>query len=213
MEPRRAAILLSLASLLALLAWWLTRRLDPPAAERATLPVPPVAEPRLRAPTPPPAPAVHLPQLRAGPGDEEAEPSGPTNIPPGTPRARLAASGKLAFTVIEEYAESFRACFEEHRGEDPDLPEQALLEFTIRAEPRDAGEPFGTVSQVQVLTGGADYEGMEHSAFESCCAEAVVELELDPPGGRAGGQARFGLTIDLIEGEIVGAPKGPIQAE
>jgi hypothetical protein len=214
MELRRALVLLSLIGLLIGLAWWFASQPDAPPASSEPSEPPERPAPRARAEAPAPvAPSVHLPQLRAGPEDDQGAGPGPTNLPPGTPRARIAASGKLAFTVIEEYAEAFRACYEQHGTADPDLPAQALLEFTISAEPRDTGDQYGTVREVQVLTGGPDYELMEHNAFEFCCTEAVIELELDPPGGRGGGEARFGMTIDLATGEIVGAPKGPIQAD
>jgi hypothetical protein len=205
---------------LLLLAWWLLRPADrgPEAPAQGLAPVSEaepasITGPRSLASRPGVSPAVHLPQLQAGPDDIDPERRGPSNLPPGTPRTRLAASGKLAHYVIEEYAESFRECFEQHGASDPDLPTRVLLEFTISAEPIDTGDPVGTVTDVQVLTGGADYELSEHAAFEGCCAQAVTELELDPPGGRRGGQMRFGMTIDLDQGELVDEARGAGQAQ
>lgn len=219
MKPRiPIAVLVGLA--LALLAWWLLRPpagVDPSGAQAELQP--PVSGPAalpgsIRSSAPRgDLPAVHLPQIHVAPDDIDPERRGPGNLPPGTPRTRLAASGKLAHYVIEEYAESFRECFEEHQGADPELPTRVLLEFTITAEPIDTGEPHGVVSDVQVLTGGADYELTEHADFEGCCAVAVQALELDPPGGRRGGQMRFGMTIDLDQGELVDEARGAGQAQ
>jgi len=158
-------------------------------------------------------PAVHLPQIQEAPDDIDPERRGPSNLPAGTERTRLAASGKLAHYVIEEYADSFRECYEQHLAADPELPDRALLEFTIDAEPRDTGNQYGQVREVQVLTSGPDYELMEHNNFEFCCTAAVIELELDPPGGRKGGSMRFGMTLDLATGDLVDENRGQGQAQ
>ena len=161
---------------LLLLAWWLIR----PSAHGPS-PTEPAGQVARTTPTsedgtdrpqrslgPGVSPVVNLPQLLAGPDDIDPERRGPSNLPPGTQRTRLAASGKLAHYVIEEYADSFRECYEQHAAQDPDIPTRALLEFTITAEPRDTGDQFAQVTQVQVLTGGADYDLMEFGAFEGC---------------------------------------------
>ena len=219
MNPRiLIAVLVAVA--LALLAWWLLRApvSSGPDPEQAQ-PTPPSSAtaglPSARTPASErgAVPAVHLPQIQTGPDDIDPERRGPSNLPPGTQRTRLAASGRLAHYVIEEYADSFRECFEQHSAADPEIPTRALVEVTITAEPIDTGDPYGMVTDVQVLTGGADYELSEHADFEGCCALAVQELELDPPGGRRGGQMRFGMTIDFDRGELVDEARGAGQAQ
>ncbi len=215
---KRVVLLIAAASIALLLAWWLLRGErgpdGPPSA--ASTPVEaasPDGSSGSRGSPSGSIPAVHLPQIQAGPDDLDPEAVGPSNLPPGTQRTRYAASGKLAHYVIEEYADSFRECFQQHRAAAPELPERALLEFRIVAEPSDTGAFHGEVREVQILTGGPDYDLMEHNSFEFCCTEAVIGLELDPPGGRAGGEMKFGMTIDLASGELVDEARGQGQAQ
>ena len=219
----RSITIVSAGLALLVLAWWLLRPSarvpgDDPVAAVSTQR--PGAEPSGSSMGPGASvaggraqPGVHLPQIQAGPDDIDPERRGPSNLPAGTERTRLAASGKLAHYVIEEYAESFRECYEQHVAADPDIPTRALLEFRIEAEPRDTGDTWGQVREVQVLTGGPDYDLMEHDSFEVCCTAAVIELQLDPPGGRSGGEMRFGMTIDLDSGELVDDNRGAGQAQ
>jgi hypothetical protein len=207
MKPR-IIFAVAVTVLLVLACWLFCPRPAPAPAPPELAPAAP-AGPATERPLPPGAvrgapvdpaavPGVHLPQIHAGPDEVDPErQGGASNLPPGVTRARVAASGKLAHSVIEEYAESFRECYRSHGTTDGELPREALLEFTISADPRDTGDQFGTVSEVQVVTGEADYELMDHQAFERCCVEAVEDLELDPPGGRRGGSMRFGMGIDL----------------
>ncbi len=219
MKRRLPLVVLAVLGLF-LLTWWMLRSPEPSGddggasvAGGSVTPARIRTEPLPIRERPGVSPAVHLPQIQAGPNDIDPDRRGPSNLPPGTQRTRYAGSGKLAHYVIEEYADSFRECFEQHRAEDPELPTRALLEFTISAEPRDTGNQYGTVREVQVLTGGPDYDLMEHNAFEFCCTEAVIQLQLDPPGGREGGEMRFGMTIDLDRGELVDENRGQGQAQ
>ncbi len=202
---RRFAIAAAVGLALAGLVWWLLLSRDG-APPPVTPPPEPVAQaPSSARPTIPGAvrggpvdlsgqPAAHLPQLQAGPADHDPS-QGPANLPPGAKPQRVALSGKLSHAAIEDYMASFQDCADQHP--DPDRSSQALLSFTITAEPTDEGDPFASVTAVQVLTGDPALDAQQQpGAFEGCCVEAVRHLELDPPGGRGGGQARFVLMLE-----------------
>jgi hypothetical protein len=99
-------------------------------------------------------------------------------------------------TALRDALPAYRACYQRHRVDDPELPAQATIEFSIEHGP-DADLAVAHVVEVQLRTGEHDYELMEHDPFEYCVHDVVKDLLFVPPGRE--GRLRIPIEVNLAE--------------
>ncbi len=191
---QRAAIVVALGLLAALLAALLLGRRQRPAVPGST----PQAAPARSASSAPPTATTEAEIERGVEPVTDAEPeqpAGPSNLPPGTAPVYETEGGLMLPGAVELEVQAYRDCYQRYVKLDPELPPTGLLEFTIESETVDTGGTIGQVREVQLRLGQQDYELGEHQEFELCAYEAVQEMIFLPPAG--GGSIRVGITVDL----------------
>ena len=135
----------------------------------------------------------------APPTEGQAQP--PTTTPQTTPKRHDTPTnkeGQVGPGALRLHFPAYRACYQQHSADDPELPADATIEFYIHVV-EDGQRRRGAVSEVQVGKSKQDRQLDGHEAFEACVLRVLADIEFVPPGGT--GVARIPIAVRLTDAE------------